>query len=68
MSCGCYVYGRGKNDSMPSVKEQSVTTREIAENVAQASQGISEVNENVAQSATVSEEIAKDIGALRASC
>jgi methyl-accepting chemotaxis protein len=53
---------------MPSVKEQSVTTRKIAENVAQASQGISEVNENVAQGATVSEEIAKDIGALRASC
>jgi methyl-accepting chemotaxis protein len=33
-----------------AVEEQSVTTNEIAGNVAQAAQGIEEVNENVAQS------------------
>ncbi|MEA2083130.1 MAG: methyl-accepting chemotaxis protein [Thermodesulfobacteriota bacterium] len=44
-----------------AVEEQSVTTKEIANNVVQASQGISEVTENVAQSSTVSGEIAKDI-------
>lgn len=45
-----------------AVEEQSATTREIAGNVSQASQGISNVNENVAQSSTVSNEIARDIG------
>ena len=44
-----------------AVEEQSVTTREISDNVAQASQGIAEVTENVAQSSTVSGEIARDI-------
>jgi methyl-accepting chemotaxis protein len=44
-----------------AVEEQSVTTREIAGNVAQAAQGIDEVNENVAQSSTVSSEISRDI-------
>jgi methyl-accepting chemotaxis protein len=44
-----------------AVEEQSVTTREIAENMVQASQGIAEVTENVAQSSTVSGEIARDI-------
>jgi len=44
-----------------AVEEQSVTTKEIAENVAQASQGIQEVNENVAQSSSVAGDIAKDI-------
>ena len=44
-----------------AVEEQSVTTKEIAENVAQASQGIQEVNENVAQSSSVADDIAKDI-------
>ena len=33
-----------------AVEEQSVTTQEIAQNVAQASEGISEVNENVSLS------------------
>ena len=32
-----------------SVEEQSVTAKEIANNVSQASKGIQEVNENVAQ-------------------
>ncbi len=44
-----------------AVEEQSVTSKEIAENVAQASQGIQEVTENVAQSSTVSGEISRDI-------
>jgi methyl-accepting chemotaxis protein len=44
-----------------AVEEQSVTTKEIAENVVQASQGIQEVNENVAQSSIVAGDIAKDI-------
>jgi methyl-accepting chemotaxis protein len=44
-----------------AVEEQSVTTKEIAENVVQASQGIQGVNENVAQSSVVAGDIAKDI-------
>ena len=44
-----------------AVEEQSVTSKEIAENVAQASQGIQEVTENVSQSSSVSGEIAGDI-------
>jgi methyl-accepting chemotaxis protein len=44
-----------------AVEEQSVTTKEIAENVVQASQGIQGVNENVAQSSIVAGDIAKDI-------
>ena len=44
-----------------AVEEQSVTTKEIANNVVQASQGIQEVNENVNQSSTAANEIAKDI-------
>ncbi len=44
-----------------AVEEQSITTREIAENVSQAAQGIQEVNENVAQGSSVAQEIAKDI-------
>jgi methyl-accepting chemotaxis protein len=50
-----------------AVEEQSVTTREIAENISQASQGIQEVNENVAQSSTVSAEIASDISGVNQS-
>lgn len=44
-----------------AVEEQSVTTKEIANSVIQASRGIQEVNENVAQSSTVSTGIAKEI-------
>ncbi|RQD65352.1 MAG: methyl-accepting chemotaxis protein [Desulfonatronovibrio sp. MSAO_Bac4] len=44
-----------------AVEEQSVTTRDIAENVGQAATGIQEVNENVAQSSTVAQEVAQDI-------
>ncbi len=45
-----------------AVEEQSVSTKEIADNIAQASRGIDEVNENVAQSSKVSEDITKEIG------
>ena len=44
-----------------SVEEQSVATKEIANNMGQASQGIQEMNENVAQSSVVSGEIVKAI-------
>ena len=47
-----------------AVEEQSVTTKEIAGNVAQASRGIQEVNENVSQSSVVSVEIAKEISSV----
>jgi methyl-accepting chemotaxis protein len=44
-----------------AVEEQSTTTKEIAGNVAQASQGIGNVNMNVGQSHTVASDIAKEI-------
>ena len=44
-----------------TVDEQANATREIADNVAQASLGIQEVNENVAQVSTVTGEVAADI-------
>lgn len=47
-----------------AVEEQSVTTREIAGNVANASVGIEEVNQNVAQSSTVAGDIAGDIASV----
>ncbi len=44
-----------------AVEEQSVSTREIADNIAQVSSGTSEVNENVAQSSQVAGEITEAI-------
>jgi PAS domain S-box-containing protein len=44
-----------------AVEEQTAATREIANNIAQASQGIQEVNENVSQSSTVAGDITQDI-------
>ena len=44
-----------------AVDQQSVTTKEIANNVAQTSQGIQEATENVSQTSTGAGEIAKDI-------
>lgn len=44
-----------------AVEEQAVTTQEITENVAQASQGLAEINQNVSQSSRVAEEITTDI-------
>ncbi len=44
-----------------AVEEQSVTTRDIAENIGQASQGLDEVNQNVAQTTGVATEISAQI-------
>lgn len=44
-----------------AVEEQTAATREIANNIAQASQGIQEVNENVSQSSAVAGTITQDI-------
>jgi methyl-accepting chemotaxis protein len=44
-----------------AVEEQSVSTKEIAENIAQVSNGIGEVNQNVAQSSQVAGDITRDI-------
>ena len=54
-------------NEIKDLAKQTATTREIAENVNQASSGIAVVNENVAQSSTVSEEIASDIAAVNTS-
>jgi methyl-accepting chemotaxis protein len=50
-----------------AVEEQSVTTQEITNNIAQASSGIQEVNENVNQSSSVAQQITQDITAVNQS-
>jgi methyl-accepting chemotaxis protein len=56
---------RNVNDTVgiidTAVEQQAATTREIAGNIAQASQGIQDVNRNVAQSSVVAIDIAGDI-------
>jgi len=47
-----------------AVEEQSVTTRDISSNVAQAARGIAEVNASIAQESAVSRDIATDISAV----
>ena len=47
-----------------AVGEQSAATGEIANNIAQASQGLSEVNENVNQSSAVAGTITQDIAGV----
>ena len=49
-----------------AVEEQSVTTRDIAENVGQASTGITEINSNVAASSAMTRNVSKDIEQVRA--
>lgn len=44
-----------------AVEEQSVTTREITQNLAQASSGIQEINENVTQADSVIRDVARDV-------
>ena len=44
-----------------AVEEQAATTREIAENAAHASQGMTDINDSITQSTRVSEEITQDI-------
>ena len=48
-----------------AVEEQSVTTRDIAENVGQASAGITEINGNVASSSAMTNSINSDIAQVR---
>lgn len=48
-----------------AVEEQSVSTRDIAENVGQASAGITEINSNVATSSTMTHNISEDISKVR---
>lgn len=50
--------------TVTAIEEQSVTTREIASNVAQASQGIQEVTENVSQSSIATRDIAESISGV----
>lgn len=40
------------------------TTRDIADNVGQASQGVQEVNENVSQAEAVTRDIAKEVASV----
>jgi methyl-accepting chemotaxis protein len=47
-----------------AVEEQSVTTRDIADNVGQASLGVQEVNENVSQAESVTRDIAKEVSSV----
>jgi creatinine amidohydrolase/Fe(II)-dependent formamide hydrolase-like protein len=44
-----------------AIEEQSVVTRDVASNIAQASMGVKDSNDRVAQTATVSQSIAEDI-------
>ncbi|NLV97319.1 MAG: HAMP domain-containing protein [Desulfovibrionales bacterium] len=48
-----------------AVEEQSVTTRDIAENVSQASLGITEINTNVGTSSSMTQSISSDIEQVR---
>ena len=44
-----------------AIEEQSVVTRDVASNIAQATTGVRDTNEAVSQTATVSQSIAQDI-------
>ena len=44
-----------------AVEQQTAATKEISDNIAQASQGIVEVNENVAQSSAVAQAVSREI-------
>ncbi|KAF5029520.1 hypothetical protein DSECCO2_647750 [anaerobic digester metagenome] len=48
-------------------EEQSVTTRDIAQNIGQASQGLDEVNHNVSQTSSVAGEITSQIAEVSSS-
>jgi methyl-accepting chemotaxis protein len=50
-----------------AVEEQSMNTKEIANNIGQADEGLQEVNRNVSQSSNVASEIAKDIASVNQS-
>ncbi len=48
-----------------AVEEQSITTREIVENVHQASSGIAEVNTNIAKSSQMTAEVSSAVGQVK---
>jgi methyl-accepting chemotaxis protein len=48
-----------------AIQEQAAASREISDNVNQASIGIQEVNENIAQASTVNGEVAQDISRIK---
>jgi methyl-accepting chemotaxis protein len=50
-----------------AVEEQSVTTRDIAQNIGQASQGLDEVNHNVSETSSVANEITSQIAEVSSS-
>ncbi len=50
-----------------AVEEQDVTTREIADNVAVASRGITEVNDSMSQTSVAASEISRDMGGVNSS-
>ena len=50
-----------------AIEEQSVTTREIADNIVGVSENLSEVNDNISQSSTVASDIAREIAEVTAS-
>ncbi len=48
-----------------AVQEQATASREISDNVGQASLGILEVNENIAQASAVNSEVAQDVANIK---
>ncbi len=47
-----------------AIEEQSVVTRDIAQNIGQATRGVDDSSEGVSQTATVAQSVAQDIGAV----
>ncbi|MFO1498172.1 MAG: methyl-accepting chemotaxis protein [Verrucomicrobiota bacterium] len=52
------------NTIATAIEEQSTVTKDIARNVTEAATGVKDANHRVAEMATVSQSIAKDIGAV----
>jgi len=50
-----------------AIEEQSVTTREIADNIVEVSANLNEVNDNISQSSTVASDIAREIAEVTTS-
>ena len=54
------------NTIASAIEEQSVVTKDIARNVAEAVNGVKDANQRVAQISSVSQEVAKDISSVNA--
>lgn len=50
--------------SIAAIEEQSIATRDIARNIAEASGGVADANSRVSESSIVSREIARDIAGV----